>query len=108
MFTRHCELEGCGIEFQTDHPTKKHCCTRHSTLNRVRRCKAKKRKGGGPGGGGNNGGGAPTLFDELIPVDPQTIFVEPSTCYQTPKLPERKPSEPVRDVERHARRRRAA
>lgn len=94
MFTRRCELEGCGVEFQTDHPTKKHCTTRHSTLSRVRRYKAKNRKGGGGGGGGNGGGSGPTLFDEIVPVDSRANYV-PSTCYRTPA--ERRPPEHVTD-----------
>ena len=100
MFTRTCALDTCHTEFQTDNPRKTHCTRQHSTLSRMRRLRAKRGKGGG--GGGKGGGGGPTLFDELVPVDPQTIYVEPSTCYQTP--PARKPAEPVR----HARRLRAA
>jgi hypothetical protein len=85
MYTRTCELDGCGLEFQTDNKIKKHCCPAHSALNRVRRMRAKRRKGGG-GGGGNGGGGGPTLFDSIEPQDPRAIYV-PDTCYRTPGQP---------------------
>jgi hypothetical protein len=105
MFTRFCALTDCGREFQTDHPTKKHCCTKHSTLSRVRRVRAKRRKGGG--GGGNGGGGAPTLFDELVPVDPQALVLT-GTCYRTPEV-SRKPVESERpEPQRRARHWKAA
>jgi hypothetical protein len=92
MYTRTCALAGCNVEFQTDNSRKKHCSSKHSTLSRVRRWKAKNRKGGGGGGGGNGGGGGPTLFETLTPVDSRAIYV-PDTCYRTPEeQPTRKPS----------------
>jgi hypothetical protein len=100
MFTRHCALEGCEVVFQTDHPTKKHCCAKHSTLGRVRRWKAKHRKGGGDGGG-NGGGSGPTLFDELVPVDPKAIVLT-DPRYRTPPVPEKHPPERVRQARRRA------
>lgn len=85
MFTRTCALAECGVEFQTDNPRKTHCTTRHSNVARARRLRSRRRKGGGGGdGGGNGGGGGPTLFDELVPIDPQAIYVIPDTCYRTP------------------------
>lgn len=83
MYTRTCALDGCEVEFQTDNRAKKHCCPAHSSLNRVRRWKAKHKKGGGGGGGGNGGGGGvPTLFDSITPQDSRAIYV-PDTCYRT-------------------------
>jgi len=96
MFTRHCALEGCNAVFQTDHPTKKHCCARHSTAHRMRTLRAKRRKGGG--GGGGNGGG-PTLFDEIVPNDPQAYVVP---VIRHPAIPAKHPPEPVRQVRRRA------
>jgi hypothetical protein len=89
MYTRICALKGCDVEFQTDNKIKKHCCSAHSTLNRVRRWKAKHRKGKG-GGGGGGGGGAPRLFNEPIEtVDAHAFFPGPITGNE---LPDRKPS----------------
>jgi hypothetical protein len=80
MFTRTCALDTCNVVFQTDNPQKTHCSRQHSNLDGVRRFRAKRRKGGG--GGGGNGGGGPTLFDEIVPQDPQATYV-PDTCYRT-------------------------
>ena len=81
MFTRICALAECKAEFQTDNPRKMHCSRQHSNLAQVRRWRAKHRKkGGGDGGGG--GGSGPTLFDELVPVDPKAIVLT-DTCYRT-------------------------
>jgi hypothetical protein len=81
MVTRICALDGCNVEFQTDNPRKTHCSRKHTNLAQQKKWRARhKRKGGG--GGGGNGGGAPTLFDEIVPQDPQATYV-PDTCYRT-------------------------
>lgn len=104
MFTRTCALTGCKTEFQTDNPRKMHCTRQHSTLARMRRLRAKRRKGGG--GGGNGGGGGPTLFDELVPIDPQAIVLT-GIRYRTPPVPSEVPSKPAQP-ERRARYKKAA
>jgi hypothetical protein len=92
LFKRVCALEGCTVEFQTDNSRKMHCSKRHTTLDGVRRHRAKHRKGGGGGGNGGGGGESPTLFETLTPVDSRAIYV-PDTCYRTPdQEPARKPS----------------
>jgi len=100
MFTRTCALDGCDATFQTDLSKKKFCSSAHSNLDRVRRYKAKHRKKGG-GGGGNGGGAGPTLFDEIVPNDPQAIYV-PDTRYRTPPVPEKRPPERERQARRRA------
>lgn len=92
MFTRTCALDGCTNTFQTDLPNKKHCSEKHATLSRVRRKRAKDRNGGG---GGNGGGAGPTLFDEIVPNDPQAIYV-PDTGYPTLPVPAKHPPERIR------------
>ena len=70
LYTRTCALSTCNIEFQTDNPRKTHCSSTHSTLDRMRRKRARDRmKGGGDGGGNGGGGGNPTLFDVSMPAD---------------------------------------
>ena len=73
--TQICILSTCGIEFQTDNPRKLHCTRQHSTLDRVRRWKAKRRKGGGDGGGPNGGAPIPTLFDQQPAADSGVISI---------------------------------
>jgi len=98
MFTRICALDECKVEFQTDNPRKMHCSRQHSNLAQVRRWRAKHRKKGGGGGGGDNGGGrGPTLFDEIVPQDPQATYV-PDTCYPTLPAPAKHPPERVRQT----------
>lgn len=99
MFTRICALDGCGTKFQTDNPRKTHCSTQHSNVGRARRLRAKRRRGGGGNGGGNGGGGSPTLFDELVLIDPQATL----PVIGHPQIPAKSP-QPAR----HAQRRRAA
>lgn len=98
MFTRTCALAECAVEFQTDNPRKTHCSKQHSDVARARRLRSKRRKGGGGGGNGGGGGTKLPLFDEIVPVNPQTIY-QP-TCYRTP--PEKRP--PVRALRRALRR----
>jgi len=99
MFTRICALEGCNVEFQTDNSRKTYCSRKHTTLATVKRFRAKRRKGGG-GGGGNGGGGGPTLFDEIVPNDPQAFV--PVPVIRHPAIPAKHPPEPVRQVRRRA------
>lgn len=94
MFTRTCALKGCDVEFHTDNRRKKFHSLRCQNLAKVRRWRRNRPKGGG--GGGNGGGGGPTLFDELVPIDPQAIVLT-GIRYRTPPV-ERKPVEPVRLV----------
>jgi hypothetical protein len=100
--SRICKLPECGKPFDPTVPHQAFCSQSHANRLRVRLWKAKHRKkgGGGGNGGGNGGGGAPTLFDELVPVDPQAVVLT-DTCYRTPPVP-RKPAQPIRL--RHTRR----
>ena len=98
--TRICKLPECGKSFDPIVPHQIFCSTRCATRLRVRLWKAKRRKDGG-GGGGNGGGSGPTLFDELVPVDPKAIVLT-DTCYRTPPVPEKHPPERVRQARRRA------
>jgi hypothetical protein len=102
MFTRTCALEECTVEFQTDLSKKKFCTPAHANLSKVRAWKKRHKKKGG-GGGNGGGGGAPTLFDEIVPIDSRSSYV-PDTCYRTPpETPDtRKPSTPVRAFKKAA------
>ena len=82
MFTRTCALDGCENTFQTDLSKKKFCSKAHANLSKVRAWQKRQKKGKGGGGGNGGGGGAPTLFDEIVPVDSRSNYV-PDTCYRT-------------------------
>jgi hypothetical protein len=79
--SRICKLPDCGKPFDPIVPHQVFHSEKCARLDRVRRWRKNHRKGGG-GGGGNGGGGGPTLFDEIVPNDPQAIYV-PDTCYRT-------------------------
>jgi hypothetical protein len=79
--TRICKLSDCGKSFDPIVPHQVFHSEKCANLDRVRRWRKNHRKKGGGGGGGNGGGGL-TLFDTIVPQDPQATYV-PDTCYRT-------------------------